>query len=95
MKRSKTKFIDFNFNLYSACAPAKCGRLLTDNLVLPEEIYGLLDIGKRGLDLAKGASGIYDLTTGVLHFNDKRLDLVKLNSTKQVIYRSGDLQYFQ
>jgi hypothetical protein len=68
---------------------------LTDSLLLPDDTYGLLDIGKRGLALTKGSSGIYDLSTATLHFNERRLDLLQLNSSQQLIFRNGDLKYFQ
>jgi hypothetical protein len=64
---------------FSVCLPARCGRVVNDGLVTPEESHALLKLAKKGL--AKGGSNggasIIDLHSGALSSDDHFINLYK------------------
>ena len=66
-------------DLNPVCLPARCGRLIADDLVTVSEAHQLLDIAKKGLAKGGGNGGasILDLHSGALSHGDNFINLYK------------------
>lgn len=69
---------------FKDCIPKKCGRFVTDSLVIDKEVKILLDLAKTGLSFGGGSGGasILDLHSGALSKNESFVNIYKLPEAK-------------
>lgn len=69
---------------FKSCMPNKCGRFVTDSLVVDKEVKILLDLAKTGLSFGGGSGGasILDLHSGALSKGETFVNIYKLPEAK-------------
>jgi len=80
---------------FTGCVPNHCGRLVSDEVVTNEEVYGWEDLISRGFKEAKfeSAVSILDFSSGLVKIGGRTLDVYKLNKTKPVFRREDNLVF--
>lgn len=74
-------------NRFENCLPEKCGRFVTDSLVVKEEVDALLDVAKRGFEFggSDGGASILDLHSGALSKGDTFINIFTLPEAKHFL----------
>lgn len=69
---------------FKSCMPTKCGRFVTDSLVVDKEVETLLKLAKTGLSFGGGSGGasILDLHSGALSKDESFINIYKLAEAK-------------
>lgn len=69
---------------FKSCMPNKCGRFVSDSLVIDKEVKILLDLAKTGLSFGGGNGGasILDLHSGALSKDESFINIYKLPQAK-------------
>ena len=84
---------------FKGCAPVKCGRIVTDDVVSDEEAVELLDLAKKGFALggSSGGASILDLHSGALSDKDNFVNLYKLieKINKNNIFTQSDFNLYK
>ncbi|XP_023240278.1 2-oxoglutarate and iron-dependent oxygenase domain-containing protein 3-like isoform X1 [Centruroides sculpturatus] len=83
---------------YKGCAPQLCGRLVTDDLILPQESAQLLQIAKKGLSLSKSSGGasILDLHSGAVSQGSSFVNVYQLMKENNLnVFTHQDFQVYR
>ncbi|XP_076324686.1 2-oxoglutarate and iron-dependent oxygenase domain-containing protein 3-like isoform X1 [Tachypleus tridentatus] len=84
---------------FKGCVPQRCGRLVTDWLVSPQEAAQLLSIAKKGLvhGGSSGGASIFDLHSGALSYGDNFVNVYKLikKEGKKALFTQHDFQIYR
>lgn len=69
---------------FKSCMPNKCGRFVSDSIVVDKEVKILLDLAKTGLSFGGGSGGasILDLHSGALSQDESFVNIYKLPEAK-------------
>ncbi|CAH0546410.1 unnamed protein product [Brassicogethes aeneus] len=72
---------------YKGCAPRKCGRFISDQIVTATEAETLLRLAQKAMSLggSHGGATILDLHSGALSHGDKFINVYSLESGKKVV----------
>lgn len=84
---------------FRGCAPVKCGRIVTDDVVSHEEAVELLDLAKKGFALggSSGGASIMDLHSGALSDKNNFVNVYKLieKFNKNDIFTESDFNLYK
>lgn len=75
-----------DINKFHNCIPKRCGRYVTDVLLLSSEARKLLEMAKTGFELSstKGSASIFDIHSGAITMDDKFVNIHSLPDSKKV-----------
>ncbi|RZF44545.1 hypothetical protein LSTR_LSTR002318 [Laodelphax striatellus] len=81
---------------FPGCVPVRCGRMVSDKLVTPEEVDHVLEIGKRGLNLggSDGGASILDLHSGALSHGKSFVNIYKIDEAKD-LFTASDFKIYK
>ncbi|XP_065836391.1 2-oxoglutarate and iron-dependent oxygenase domain-containing protein 3-like [Oscarella lobularis] len=84
---------------YKGCTPARCGRVIMDRLIEPNEISSLKALLQKGMSLGGSSGGptILDLHSGALTKGDKFVDVYKLAEAEGIspIFTAEDQEVYR